>query len=440
MAAPGTTIEERGGLALSVQTSPTVPVLIGIYFGADGVRVPMARGCVRVETWLDYVEKFSAASTSMVANLTSTPDALKASYQHELDSINVDPYSRGPVALRHYFENGGGPCYVLPYAAAADYPGWTQQIQNAGPESGISLIAHIDKPYQMGGAYEGLAPLLEGASPCFLITSSTDPGGRVTSRPELDPAMQAAFYHPFLKIPYRYWRDDATMVVTGYKDSEDDSGATIFLAELAQRNPALYKKIVQKTDERIAEIGDIELPPSAAVAAAYCRTHRERGIWKAPANVTLVNAVPALLVSDAEHGDLNDQGVNVIRYFSGQGAVIYGARTMDVAQTDWRYVPVRRLFNQVERDVTDAMKFAVYEPNTAATWVRVKSAIESYLHGLWQQGGLKGAKPEEGYVVAVGESTMTPEEIVEGTMIVRIGLAVVRPAEFIILQFTQNMA
>jgi len=183
------------------------------------------------------------------------------------------------------------------------------------------------------------------------------------------------------------------------------------------------------------------VPPSAIAAAAIAQTDRTRGVWKAPANQAVNGVTPAFAVSDDLQGQFNrGKALNMIRTFSGQGTVVWGARTLEDSD-NWRYIPVRRLFNAVERDIQKALNKLVFEPNSQPTWQRVKAAVDSYLHGLWQQGALAGNTPAEAWFVQVGKDlTMTQEEINQGKMIINIGLAAVRPAEFIILQFSQDIA
>lgn len=187
-----------------------------------------------------------------------------------------------------------------------------------------------------------------------------------------------------------------------------------------------------------------DIPPSGAVAGAYARVDRQRGVWKAPANVDIIGATPKYKVSDEVAGACNEPGsghaINVIRAFRGTGPLIWGARTLAAQADTWRYVPVRRLFNAAERDIRMAMSMALFEPNSAPTWERVRGAVESYVHGLWQQGALLGESPQQAYFVQIGlGTTMTQTEINQGQMIVKVGLAAVRPAEFIVLQLTQDV-
>jgi uncharacterized protein len=190
----------------------------------------------------------------------------------------------------------------------------------------------------------------------------------------------------------------------------------------------------------------VVLPPSPAVAGVYATVDRTRGVWKAPANVSLAAVIgPTIKITSEAQESLNidptaGKSINVIRAFAGKGTLIWGARTLAGNDNEWRYVSVRRLFNMIEESTQKATAFAVFEANDATTWLKVKAMIDSYLYGLWEQGGLAGSTPEAAYFVNVGlGKTMTPQDVLEGRMIVEIGVAAVRPAEFIILRFTHKM-
>lgn len=189
------------------------------------------------------------------------------------------------------------------------------------------------------------------------------------------------------------------------------------------------------------------MPPSGAVAGVYAATDRTRGVWKAPANVSLTNVVsPTVTFTKTELENLNvdavaGKSVNAIRSFVGKGTLVYGARTLAGNDNEWRYISVRRFFNMVEESSKNATEAFVFEPNDANTWVKVQGMLENFLTTLWRQGALQGEKPEHAFYVAVGlGKTMTSLDILEGRMIVEIGMAVVRPAEFIILRFSHKMA
>lgn len=203
----------------------------------------------------------------------------------------------------------------------------------------------------------------------------------------------------------------------------------------------VYKNIVDSINNNLTI-----LPPSGAMAGVYARVDNDRGVWKAPANVSINYATGTLVnitdnIQDGLNVDVNaGKSINAIRVFSGKGTMVWGARTLAGNDNEWRYISVRRFFNMVEESVKKSTSWAVFEPNDANTWVKVKSMIENYLVLLWRQGALTGSKPEEGFFVEVGlNKTMTFVDILEGRMIVKIGMAVVRPAEFIILEFSHKV-
>ena len=199
----------------------------------------------------------------------------------------------------------------------------------------------------------------------------------------------------------------------------------------------------------IAGINSVPLsvPPSGAIAGVYAAVDRTRGVWKAPANVSLTSVVgPTKAYDQSTLGNLNidpstGKSINAIRSFTGKGTLVWGARTLAGNDNEWRYVSVRRFFNMVEESVKKAAEQFVFEPNDANTWVRVQAMIENFLTLQWRDGALQGAKQEQAFRVAVGlGKTMTSQDILDGRMIVQIALAPVRPAEFIILRFEQMMA
>jgi uncharacterized protein len=224
-----------------------------------------------------------------------------------------------------------------------------------------------------------------------------------------------------------------TSAAAAYEKTFDDS---------LESAMGLYKQI--KT--AIAASASI-LPPSGAIAGVYARVDNARGVWKAPANESL-NSVfgPVVQVTADQQSGLNvdpvaGKSINAIRVFTGKGTLVWGARTLAGNDNEWRYVNVRRFFNMVEESSKKSTEPFVFESNDANTWVKVQGMLENFLTVLWRQGALQGAKPEHAFYVAVGlGKTMTALDILEGRMIVEIGMAAVRPAEFIILQFSHKLA
>ena len=189
-----------------------------------------------------------------------------------------------------------------------------------------------------------------------------------------------------------------------------------------------------------------EWPPSGAVTGVYAYTDTNRGVWKAPANVPLSDVLePVVKLDAARQGPLNvdpttGKSINALRAFAGKGTLVWGARTLAGNDNEWRYVPVRRFFNMVEESVKKSTYWAVFETNDANTWVKVRGMIEAYLTQKWREGALAGARPQDAFFVRCGLGmTMSAQDILEGRMNVEIGMAVVRPAEFIILKFSHKM-
>jgi hypothetical protein len=203
-----------------------------------------------------------------------------------------------------------------------------------------------------------------------------------------------------------------------------------------------YKNIIEGIQNTFTIV-----PPCGAVTGIYAFTDRTRGVWKAPANASVLSIIgPDRTFKLSELDALNvdttaGKSINAIRSFTGKGTLVFGARTLAGNDNEWRYVSVRRFFNMVEESSKKATEPFVFEPNDANTWVKVQGMLENYLTTLWRQGALQGAKPEHAFYVAVGlGKTMTALDILEGRMIVEIGMAVVRPAEFIILRFSHKLA
>ncbi len=188
------------------------------------------------------------------------------------------------------------------------------------------------------------------------------------------------------------------------------------------------------------------VPPSGAIAGIYSMIDNTRGVWKAPANCNINSITGVSVIIDSKMQEVmnvdvvNGKSINAIRSFSGKGTLVWGARTLDGNSNEWRYISVRRLFIMVEESTKKATFPFVFEPNDANTWVKIRAMLENYLTILWRKGALAGAKPEHAFFVKCGlGQTMTAQEILEGKLIVEIGMAAARPAEFIILQLSHSI-
>ncbi|HJC01205.1 MAG TPA: phage tail sheath subtilisin-like domain-containing protein [Candidatus Flavonifractor merdavium] len=181
-------------------------------------------------------------------------------------------------------------------------------------------------------------------------------------------------------------------------------------------------------------------PPSGAMAGIYARTDVERGVHKAPANEVVRGCTGlSCAYNEGEQDVLNPIGVNLIRSFTGRGIRVWGARTIS-SNGLWKYLNVRRLFIYVEESIKANTSWVVFEPNSTELWDRVTRTIETFLSTCWRDGALAGSTPSEAFFVECGPTTMTQDDIDNGRLICQIGIAPVKPAEFVIFRITQKTA
>ena len=185
---------------------------------------------------------------------------------------------------------------------------------------------------------------------------------------------------------------------------------------------------------------DMYMPPSVSIAGIYARSDNTHGVHKAPAN-EVVNNCTGLSVNynSAEQDFLNPKGINAIRSFPGAGIRVWGARTAS-SKPLWKYINIRRLFIYIEESIKANTSWVVFEPNDSRLWARVRMTIETFLGGIWTSGALVGGSPDEAFFVDIGPNTMTKDDIDNGRLICVIGVAPVKPAEFVIFRITQKTA
>lgn len=194
-----------------------------------------------------------------------------------------------------------------------------------------------------------------------------------------------------------------------------------------------------KVSNPAAVNGDTEIlvPPSGHMAGIWARTDDTRGVWKAPANEVIRGALDVETdITKAEQGLLNPIGINCIRPFGTRGIRVWGARTLS-SNTDWTYVNVRRLFNMIETTIMNGTQYAVFEPNDQKLWEGLKRTVGAFLRGLWRDGALFGATAEQAFYVKCDSETNPPESIDLGRVVVEVGIAPVKPAEFVIFRIAQ---
>lgn len=198
---------------------------------------------------------------------------------------------------------------------------------------------------------------------------------------------------------------------------------------------AMYYPWIKLLDPNTGE--KLAVPPSGHVAGIYARNDNERGVHKAPANEIVRGALEAeIALTKGEQDVLNPMGVNCLRSFTGRGLRVWGARTIS-SDPAWRYVNVRRLFNYVEKSIERGTQWVVFEPNDPDLWARVRRDVTAFLTGVWRDGALFGLTPQEAFFVKCDAETNPPDVRDRGQLVIEIGLAPVKPAEFVIFRLSQ---
>jgi phage tail sheath protein FI len=197
----------------------------------------------------------------------------------------------------------------------------------------------------------------------------------------------------------------------------------------------LYWPWIKVSDPATGE--NILVPPSGHMAGIWARSDSTRGVHKAPANEVVRGAIAlGTRITRPEHDLLNPEGINCIRELPGMGIRVWGARTIS-SDASWRYLNVRRLFNYIEESVLDGTQWVVFEPNDQDLWARVRRTIHSFLLGVWRDGALFGATPEEAFYVKCDAENNPPDSVDAGRLICEIGIAPVKPAEFVVFRIAQ---
>jgi phage tail sheath protein FI len=198
---------------------------------------------------------------------------------------------------------------------------------------------------------------------------------------------------------------------------------------------ALYWPQIKVSDPLTG--GSIHIPPSGHMAGVWARSDNERGVHKAPANEVIRGVLsPELQITKAEHDLLNPHGINVLRSFPGRGVRVWGARTLS-SDPAWRYLNVRRLFNYLEESLLAGTQWVVFEPNDNALWAKIRRTIASFLVMEWRKGALFGLTPDEAFYVKCDDETNPAESIDLGQVVCEIGIAPVKPAEFVVFRLAQ---
>jgi Bacteriophage tail sheath protein len=223
-------------------------------------------------------------------------------------------------------------------------------------------------------------------------------------------------------------------------DAVEDARDNVGTVGTTSKNAALYFPRIRRPNPLFPDQIE-DFVPSGAVAGIYARTDTERGVWKAPANVSIVGA-PALSVplTDGEIGQLNPLGVNCLRTLPAAGRVVWGARTLqgnDRLASEWKYVPVRRTALFLEESLYRGTHWVVFEPNAEPLWAQIRLNVGAFMNNLFRQGAFAGTTPREAYFVKCDAETTTQDDVNLGIVNIAVGFAPLKPAEFVVIRIQQ---
>ncbi len=355
---------------------------------------------VAINNWSQFVKEFATDTT------TSTPLA---------------------QAVFGFFQNGGGRCYVVNTGPKNELVGDGQQRKGIETLEEVDEVAIVAAPGMADPAtYDTLLSHCEKLKDRVAIL---DPPADVAN---IDLLKTVATTGAAPKTKKGAAGEGGTPPETpppaaGLRPRTSDGGyGAFYFPWITIRDPFSPKDLVNA-------------PPSGHIAGIYARTDATRGVHKAPANETVRGALDLIYkVTREEQGELNRLGVNCIRLFPTQGIRVWGARTIADSASEWRYLNVRRLFNMIEESIANGTRWVVFEPNDRPLWKSIRRDVSAFLMLQWRQGALMGATPEQAYFVQCDEETNPPEVIDAGMVITVIGIAPVKPAEFVIFRIGQG--
>ena len=471
---PGVYIDEVSLLPPAVAGVETgIPAFIG-YTEKSLATATAAQTPTRISNLREYEEAFGKAQPEddgLVLEIIDYTDDNNKVVRTEMPIPVMTEASRSKHNMYYgvslYFANGGGPCYII---SIGTYSANGQVVTASHFTNGLNALALEDEPtlivipeaihlgdgeyfalYQAALDQSALLQdrfvIIDVKQNLSTINVLTDINNFRNHAASLSNNRRyGAAYYPYLNttIDYRFVTPETGINVVRKKvapDGTETPDPAVPLSSLEAGDNLLYKQL-----QNLLTQVSLTMPPSPAVAGIYSRTDATRGVWKAPANVGVAAITgPAVKIDDSTQGQMNvdptaGKSVNAIRTLTGRGTLVWGARTLDGNDNEWRYINVRRFFNFVEESVKKATGRFVFEPNDANTWISVRAMVENFLILQWRAGALQGAKPEEAFFVRVGlGQTMTADDILNGRLIVEVGMAVVRPAEFIVFRFMHKL-
>ncbi|GGW93373.1 phage tail sheath family protein [Alteromonas halophila] len=497
--APGVYIKENAALPTSVAAVETaIPAFIGYTEKAVKGGQSVTGLPVRLTSLTEFEHIFGGPPV-LQFGLTQSATSQNTGFAHagnHFGLIRPSPYFRLYRSMQLYFSNGGGACYVISAGTYSEKEIARASLQNALdrllteplpamlviPEAVSlkepdcltlqqSMLEHCAIQTQRRIA---ILDIFNGFEP---ITHSV-----AAFRNQINTATTGGFgaaYYPWLntvllrsdRLTYTIFDAPARALlqrIIAHELGRLDRQTRALLDALTEdstsyhtkqkRPPRQHRRSPDTVDKAFRSLSQVYvsainacaqevnlLPPSAALAGIYAKTDMTRGVWKAPANVSINGVVaPAETVSEGEQQILNDdpdgKSVNTIRAFAGKGTLVWGARTLWGNDLQWRYISVRRTCIMLEQSIQKALNASVFEPNDEQVWMAVEHMIGQFLSGLWRQGALAGNTPDEAFYVSCGlGKSMTQADLNADRLVVQLGVAVTKPAEFIVLTIRRDM-
>jgi uncharacterized protein len=467
---PGIYVHEISTLRLSVAGVETaIPAFVG-YTGkaekvGDGASLHMQP--VRITSFREFREMYGGPKPERFSFTITDTYNVRGELSNRQFSSKMSPDSPSPYklfySLQLYFSNGGGPCYVVSVGNYKDDIVTGSTENGTGLLGGVRALENIKEPtlllfpdaVSLENVQDYGTVVKEALAQCkrnnnrFTIIDKYD---KLTNLSQFRQAIGnshlefGAAYFPFLRTTFTYEVEkkskDIRHEVKGQApDHAVDYSDVRDMAELEEKHPQIFRSLLATTRREY-----VVLPPSGAMAGIYVKVDRNRGVWKAPANI-MISAVlePITPITGVMQAHLNvdaveGKSINAIRSFHGRGTLVWGARTLAGNDNEWRYISVRRLAMYIQESVRNATSFVIKEPNNNRVWLRVRIMIEQFLAELWHAGALAGNTQSEAFFVKIGlGESMSTQDIDQGRMIIEIGIAAMRPSEFIMLRITHNI-
>ncbi len=379
-----------------------------------------------------HIEEISYRSKSIVGMNTSvtgfvgptqrspaddTPKPLTSFSDFERAYGGLDPLvgETGPIcnyvahAARVFFENGGTRLYIARVREGADEEAYAgTEDGNAECKSGLKALEAIED-----------------------ISIVATPGATAGQSDDCSAAIAERLIEHCERMRHRF-------AVLDPPEGQTIEAVRSYRARFDSKHAALYYPWVQVEDPITG--WKIYLPPSGFIAGLYARNDADHGVHKAPANL-IVRLADGLerQVTQEESAILNTESINSLRFFDGRGYRVWGARTI-CSDPEWKYVNLRRYFNYLEQSIDHGTKWTVFEPNSQSLWDNVRNTITTFLYNEWRSGALVGSTPEQAYYVRCDRSTITQMDINTGRLVCEIGVAAIKPAEFVIFRIAQKTA